>query len=83
MAFTIVSVEKTVKSLLLRSYQPDVSFNEKDQPISYQFYGADGTLTEYDTFIYNGTGQKIEQPRYESAGDEICYFIVNGIKYCT
>ena len=52
----------------------EVTFNEKNRPERNQFYASDGAPTYYDTFVYNSTGEKLEQYRYMSDGKLAGYF---------
>ena len=52
-----------------------VSFNEKNLPLSNQFYDPDGIPTDNDTFVYNEQGLKTEQYRYDAEGELAYYFL--------
>lgn len=52
-----------------------VSYDERDLPVRYQFYNADGASSSHDIFVYNTAGLKVEQHRYSVTGERECYFL--------
>lgn len=53
----------------------EVDFDNENRISQYRFYEPDGTLTKYDTIVYNEQDLKTEQHRFTADGTEQAYFL--------